>query len=477
MAEITTIYGRSNVQSLLNSLIARTSKNQDPVMITVLQEITNELNRLGIEVYGEPVLIGGKGTGSGAAKPDAPTDFGYTLNSTNVVLYWTPFGNAFSYYELRKGTTWEFAERVLTTSNVQAIINPLLVGTHTYLLRSINTEGEYSEGIASVTIIIPPIGTFIITPIVVQNAITLSWTVPTSTFSIDYYEIRRNGVLIASNDGTFFAVSEQAGGDYTYSVIAVDVAGNRSAETSTSVHTTGVTDYIFYARLDAQLNGTIVNGKKYRNELYFNILNETYQQHFASRNLASPQAQVNAGYSPWLSPYALTGSYEEIFDFGTVINNVIVNITWAYQIHSGAFTFGLQSSTSINGIGWTANETASSFFTPSVRYVKVKINFTAQNDKSLVSFKDFTVGLNVKRENDGGEGTSLASDTLGTVVNFKKQFVDVEAITVTPVSTTSTFATHEFADTPYPTSFKVKIFDNAGVRITRDFRWNARGIV
>lgn len=467
--------GSNQTQSLLNSLLARTNK-MDPVMITILQEMLNELRRLELEVFPPPDIIKVGGIETDGSAVINPSIFTYDLTPTAVFLEWIPPSSDFVYYELRKGTNWDTADKLLTTSNSQVVLEPLLVGTHTYLLKTVS-NGIVSQGTSRVDIVIPPIGTFLLTSSVVTNAVTLGWTVPVSTFKIDYYEIRRNGVLLATNTGTFFAISEQAGGTYRYSVVAVDVAGNESLEVATDITTTGVTDYIFYSRLVSDLNGTIINGKKSGNQLYFCILNETYEGHFSSRAWDSPQSQINAGYSPWLSPFALTGSYEEVFDFGVVVNNVIISITWAYQIFYGNFTFGLQTQYSVDGINYSPIESASSFFAGSVRYVKTKINITAQDDKSLMSFKEFTVSLNVKRENDGGEGTSLASDTLGTVVYFNKTFVDVEGITVTPVSTSSTFATHSFADTPYPTFFRVRIFDNAGVRITRDFRWNARGIV
>ena len=480
--EITTT--RPNqTQSLLNSLLARTNK-LDPVMVTILQEMLNELKAVELAVFPPPDIpkIGG-GSGDGGGDIINPDGFTYDLTPTAVFLQWIPPSSDFFYYELRKGTNWDTADKILTTTNSQVVLEPLLVGTHTYLLKTIGDGGVPSQGTSRVDIIIPPISNFVITPVVVANAITLGWTVPVSVFKIDYYEIRRNGILIATNTGTFFAISEQAGGNYTYSVTAVDVAGNKSPEVTTNITTTGVTDYIFYSRKDWTRTGTIVNGKKSGNEIYYCILNETYQNHFSSRGWNSPAAQVSAGYTPWLSPFGLTGSYEEIFDFGTAIQNVILTIGWEYQLYYGNFIFGLQSSYSTDGVNYSPTETTQSYFASSLRYVKVKVNVTAQNDKSLMSLKNVFVSLNVKRENDGGEGTSLASDTFGTVVNFKKVFVDVEGITVTPASIfgnpnqMATFAIHEFSDTPYPTSFKVKIFDNSGVRVTRDFRWNARGIV
>jgi hypothetical protein len=463
-----------DMQTLVNTKIIESSGG-NPDLLDTLQKIVDKISDLHVAVYGRPILIyNTDGFTSGA--PSNPTDFSVRATLDNIVLSWIPASADFTYYELRKGTSWDNADKLLTTNNLIAYLDPVIVGTHTYLLRSIGNKGVYGE-LRTTSITIPPIGSFTVSSTVVSNSITLAWTIPTSIFRIEYYIIKRQGVQIATNTGTFFAISEQAGGNYTYAIVAVDIAGNRSEDAEARIFTTGVTDYIFYSKLIWKQNGLSSNSKISGNKIYFCILNETYQAHFSSRGWASPQAQINAGYPLWLSPFATTAWYEELFDFTTVVNNVVLTVSFGYEIYYGNFTFGLEIRTSTDGINYAAPQSASSFFVSSLRYVKAKINITAQDDKSLMALNNLSVSLNVKRENDGGESTSYATDPLGTSVNFNKAFVDVEGITVTPISDSSTFATHAFDDIPYPTSFRVRIFDNAGVRITRGFRWNARGII
>jgi hypothetical protein len=76
-------------------------------------------------------------------------------------------------------------------------------------------------------------------------------------------------------------------------------------------------------------------------------------------------------------------------------------------------------------------------------------------------------------------GTTSGNVTLhagGTPVNFAIDFVDVEAISVTPSGTTPRLAIYDFVDAPNPTTFKALLFDTAGNRVSGPFSWSARGV-
>lgn len=486
-------YG-GELQPAVNAMICRAAAGNTELQST-LQEILDYLGRMSLTLYGAPQEPGTFAP-SAEAVPIAPIEFQYNLTRDNVILYWTPGSADFTYFEIRKGTNWDTGDRIIITNNLTALLDPVLIGRHDYMIRAMGKSGTYSSGILSTGFNIPPLGAIVITASVTLNSVQLSWTVPTSTWRLAYFTVKRQGITVATTTGTFYAGSEQAAGNYTYSVVAVDIAGNSSLPAEVTIYTTGVADYVLYSTKNWDPSiATIVNGRwdkglvtsgtdQYLDDkIWYCIINETYQQHFTSRSWASPQAQVNAGYNAWLSPFATTGSYEQVFDFGAVINNVILTIGWNYDLTYGNFTIGVESRISTDNISYSAPNTTTSYFVTTLRYVKVKINLTAQNDKSLMALKNVTVKLNVKRENDGGQGMAYASDASGTVVTFNKivenppAFLDVEAITVTPESDKSFFATYIFADVPYPRTFAVKIFDNAGVRITCPFRWNARGIV
>ena len=86
------------------------------------------------------------------------------------------------------------------------------------------------------------------------------------------------------------------------------------------------------------------------------------------------------------------------------------------------------------------------------------------------------VRLDSKLRNDSGNGTANSSDSGGTVVTLNIAFVDVDSISVTPLATSSVTAVYDFVDVPYPTSFKVLLFNSSGARVSGAFSWSARGV-
>jgi hypothetical protein len=213
-------------------------------------------------------------------------------------------------------------------------------------------------------------------------------------------------------------------------------------------------------------------------------ITETYQQHFVNNGWASPQAQVSAGYDVVIEPAKTNGSYQEVFDFGVVLSNVIIVMNWnadfavgsqgSIQVTSSTLEFSTDNAT------WTTPITGTSGFAGSMRYVRFTMNFVSISspaDKNLCYFSALTCSLNVKKEQDAGNGTANADDIDGTIFTFNKTFLSVDSIMVTPISTTACFPVVDFAGGINPTSFKVLVFDNAGVRITKQIQWLARGIV
>lgn len=467
----------SEIQSIVNSLLSRAAKT-DPVMLSILQEIVNELNRIGIIVDPAPFVSSKVSIGL-STPPGNVLNFTYRFTPNNLILEWTSPSVDFLFYEIRLGTVWDTADRLLTTGNLSAFLDPITVGTHTYLIKAINSNNIYSLNAVSLDVIVPPIGTFNIIPTVIGNFIALDWDEPESTFKIDYYRIRKDGIVIASQiPGTFFSRQEPVGGLFAYGITAFDIAGNSSAEMIVTATVSPPSDFEFEEALTSDFSGTIVNGKVDLGKLFVAINNtETYEDHFINNSWASPQAQIDAGYPLWLSPFEATASYEEIFDFGVIFTNVIVNISWLTETISGSFTLGVDSKVSDDDISYSSSFTTPTFFVTSARYVKVKFNFTGSDDKALLAFFEFIVSLNVKRENDGGEEDVFAADTNGTVISFNKAFKFVESITVSPASLTVKTIAYDFAGGVDPVSFKVKVWDSAGVRVDELISWKARGVL
>jgi hypothetical protein len=462
---------------IINQLVAQARKETNSTA-AALELIVKELNRVAGIVDPDPT-VQSKVNIPKPAPPKNVDTFDYELTDSNVILTWTAPQDGFLLYEIRLGSSWDTATRILTTGNLSVILDPIAVGTTTYLIKAINDGAVYSDDADSVAVIIPAIGSFTVTPGVINNFISLDWDQPTSQFRIEYYIITKDAAIIASRvSGTFWSRQESLAGSFTYGVTAVDIAGNESSEITVTVDVNGPTDFDVQDSQTSDLSGTIVNGAVENSRLLVCLnLTETFQQHFVNNAWATPQAQIDAGYPIYIQPTLTTASYEEIFDFGTIYTNVIVNLSYLFETLEGSFTFGIDVRVSDDNITYSSAYVTSSFFVTSARYVKVHFDFTGASNLSLLAFSNFVCTLSVKREVDGGEASVFSTDASGTVISFNKAFKFVESITVTVKQTATRFVTYDFAGGSNPTTFKVKVWDSGGTRVSETVSWKARGVL
>lgn len=453
---------------------------EDPVLRDSLIELAKELDRLRILVDPAPFIQ----SKYNIALSDAPLPvvvFEYEFHSTNITLSWEAPQTGFLLYEIKKGNSWNTATRVLITSSLSITIDPILVGTTTYLIKSLTSDGIYSLESTLLDIIVPPIGQLNLTAETLDSNVLLYWTIPETTFNIAYYIVKRDGVEVARINATFTHIKELAGGTFIYEVTPVDIAGNLGPAVSLQLLVAPPPDFVLLDEFITDFTlGTKVNSivQTETTRLLASInLTETFQEHFDTRSWASPQAQIDAGYPIYIQPVPTTASYKEIFDIGIILTNVIVTLSWSYEFITGTFNLGALTRVSDDGISWTSTQPGQTSFWTSARYIEVTIDFTGSNDKALFEFYNFQVSVSIKEEMDGGIITADETDVNGTVVTFNKDFKDITDITIAVISATTVSAFVIFADIPNPPSFKVKAHDNAGVRTTADVRWDARGII
>lgn len=204
---------------------------------------------------------------------------------------------------------------------------------------------------------------------------------------------------------------------------------------------------------------------------------ETWDGHFSTRGWASPQDQINAGYSRFIQPCTINGSYVEIFDFGSIISNIIATVNWnSIAVEGTVATNTSTIETSTDAITWTTPIATTSVFAAALRYVRWTMNFVGSSDKALSYYYNLQCLLNVHREQDGGSASVFAADAGGTVVSFNKAFKAIDTIDLTPVSTVEQKAVYDFAFPVNPTTFKILLFNAAGARIDGTVTWIARGI-
>jgi hypothetical protein len=343
------------------------------------------------------------------------------------------------------------------------------------------SDGLGQEVSVDVTVLAPTAPT--ITQQVVDNNVLLQWNDCATTLPIDTYELRRGATwatatLVGTKSGRFTSVFETSGGTYTYWLAAIDSAGNYGTPGSVSAVVNQPPDYVLKLDQNSTWSGTRNNALLTEGTLLLGVnLTETFEDHFTTRSWTTVQQQIDAGYSYWLMPSTTSAYYEEIVDYGSVVASSKVAETLTSTVIAG--TFSVTPKISVRALAtdpWTDYAGVDQVFATNFRYIKFRYDFSSAGGDDLMRLTELNYRLDSKLRNDFGTGTANAGDTGGTSVNFNLDFVDVEAISVTPSGTTPRIAIYDFVDAPNPTGFKVLLFDTNGTRVSGAFSWSARGV-
>lgn len=415
---------------------------------------------------------------------NAPGTFTFdgVIVGDEIRLSWTtPTGSLpISDYQILRGASNTLVTRVSANSYS---FKANWVGTETLKIVAYDIAGNTSpEQTKAINIVAPSAPA--IKPEVLDNNIMLRWTPGTGTLPIISTEIRRGATFATASvlqaaDATFATFFEFQSGTYTYWLVNIDSAGNYGTPVAATVNVSQPPDFVLQTDFDSAFGGTKTLVVQADGKLYFGVdPTQTFQQHFTADGFASPQAQISAGYPFYLQPNNTgTASYQEIFDYGTLLPSSLVTITPTVENIAGDPTILVDIDVKANvGDAWTNIGTAvNQAFATSFRYVRFTLRLIKNSRDDLLAVSRINVRLNSKIKNDAGNGTANATDATGTQVNFAAGFIDVLSISVTPLSTTARFAVYDFVDVPNPTGFKVYMFDTAGNRVSGNFSWQARG--
>ena len=445
----------------------------------ILETLMNDLHATIVTVNPISEAISAIGITDLSAPPDISV-ITVTLLQLSIQIAWGSVTNA-QLYEIREGAVWATATFVLKTSSLSAALNPRLVGTYNMLIKAISPAAVYSNNAFAFNIVVPSMGSLVLSSSVIDNNVLLSWTIPTSSFQIDHYNVYRNTVKFAEIKSNFLARFEAAAGTYLFEVEAVDVAGNLTAKASASAQVKTPPDYVLQnSRLMDLAASTKVNAILDAGKILACIdLVETIDAHFTSRGWASAQDQVTAGYERWIQDNLLTGSILDEFDYGTVLTNTVAVVSFVKEVFSGTsdVTVAVKLSWSTDGVSWSSESIGEAQFIPSLRYLRTKLEFSAPNDDAMIYVSNVEINLSVKREVDSGSVNASVSDIDGTLVFFNKTFKDIDSLTATAESLTPITPITIFDDAPNPVSFRIMAFDSSGQRVTHVVDWKARGIV
>lgn len=136
-------------------------------------------------------------------------------------------------------------------------------------------------------------------------------------------------------------------------------------------------------------------------------------------------------------------------------------------------------SASDDGMTWDEAEEGTQAFFNNFRYVRIRMFFDTplNNNESLVRIPSINLKLDVKQITDQGVMDALSTDVGGTLQELTKDFLDVESVVATPEDDTlEVFPVVIFEDIPEPSSFRVKVYDRNGNRVSTKISYVVRGV-
>ena len=475
-------------------------KLEDPRLHQALERLIGQVSAVTLEV--SPVVLPPPVPAPPPVEVERPTSFRAVVTPTSVRLLWDFVPNA-SQYEIRTMTQaqvdaddWNSASFVIRTTSTVVDVLPFKGPLQYYVIKSIDSDGNYSKFYSREAVFINMPKQVIVSGSVIDNNVLLTWsksgdwTPEEGYFSVDKYLIYRDGNQIGETRSSFVSSFENSGGTFTYSIRAVDIAGNLGQPASIILTVSTPRDYIFESERASDFSGTKVNCVIYEGTKLLGptfVPAQTWQQHFDARTWLDPEDQTTAGYPIYIQPGppeiggaygAARAYYYELIDFGDVIKDVIVTVKYNFRQIDPANPVNIvvQSAWSVDNVNWTMQPSAN-LFIEQFRYFAFQFLFFG-NDKAMIELFNVSVVVSVKREIDGGSILASKDDAAGTVIYFNKPFKDVESITVTPKSTVEPLmAIYDFQDVPDPTFFKVFVFDTTGIRVSATIDWKARGII
>jgi predicted phage tail protein len=173
----------------------------------------------------------------GKSKPPADvTGLTYGLDQTaGAKLSWSPNADVDLYaYEIRKGTDWTSAT-LLGQIKATTFVVGVKGAAGTYLVKAIDTSGNYSTNAASILVKAPQLPAPTVTGVFSGPNYNLSWVAVIGDLATDFYEIRTDANwgaaagLVTTQKGTSYGAKVNWSGSRVFYVAGVDIGGNYGA--------------------------------------------------------------------------------------------------------------------------------------------------------------------------------------------------------------------------------------------------------
>lgn len=372
------------------------------------------------------------------------------LTSATVTLSWADVTTSefnVAYYEVLYNGT-------LKTVKANTITLPAdWVGNRTFTVKTVDIHGNKSTGYSELVTKLSPNPPSDLRTQVIDNTVMLYWTLPSRTsLPIDHVLLKKGtdwntAVNVGEKKGEFTTITEVQGGQYTYWLACVDTEGVESVPVSVSTVVSEPPDFIFHGEFNSTFTGTKSNAGFDGATLVMPInTTETWQGHFTSRSWSTPQDQINAGFPIYAQPSGGTGYYEEVFDFGQPLVSSRVTMSYKGTVISGNPIVTYRISLSLDNITYVDYNGVTEVFGTNFRYVKVRITVSEPSSIGLYAVENISVRLDAKLKNDAGNISASSSDSFGSIINFNKEFIDVQSITLSASGTTPISCVYDMKD-------------------------------
>lgn len=421
--------------------------------------------------------------------PAAPTATG-AFSGTEYLLSWAAGAGSFATdrYRVRRGAVFATAAIIAEPYTTRFSARADWTGTETFWITQLDVAGNESAPAQAQLVITPPAAPGSFNADVIINQLQFRWVKPAATLPIVRYILRRGATFGAavvigdkSGDQTFTVHQEPAGGTFTYWLSAVDAAGNEGAPASLAQKVDTPSNFSLQRDWYDDFTGSRVDCIAENGRLTAPLsTTETFGAHFTSRGWATIADQVNAGFPRFYQPGTTSAQYERVFDYGTTIGATLISLALTSQIITGSVAIATMISVSNSSAAgpWTDFPGVGSVFATNFRWVKVRLTFSASGGDDLVEVSALNVRLALKKDTEGGMKAAADFASGVCTVALTKAWIDLDTITVTPLSTARREFSVEFVDGPNPTNFKVRIWDPiTGNLAPTDFTWSVGGVL
>ncbi len=375
------------------------------------------------QVTGTFTLVNGISTSAGSALVNCISTKG--LHIGDIISNCSSIPNGTTITSINSnGTQFTLSSgaSVITASNVSCSFNDITyinstkitkqadwIGSKTFIVKTVDNLDNLSTGISvSAEKLLPGSATNFRAQ-VIDNTVLLYWDLPAiTTLPISHVLIKKgtnwaSATKIGEKDGTFTTITELQAGTYTYWISVVDTDNNYSTPISYTTQVSQPPDYIFNTEWTSNFSGTKTNAIIENGALVLPVnTTETFAAHFTTPGWAGPSAQVSAGYPVYIQPGTTTGTYQEVFDYGTTLGASQISTSINGTVIAGTPNVSMTIETGVTAGVYTNTFNSGNAFLTNFRYVRLTITVTQAVAGSIYKINGLTLRLDAKQKTDSG---------------------------------------------------------------------------